>query len=303
MGYSRMRMVSLRDISLISSTVPDGEYLGESVSEYVLGAAYNKGDLVYHSDHYVYAAVNDIAAVDNDAPPPGSALWRLAGALDRWAMFVPIVNRQTISPESIEVFLDASGTDFVGLFNVDASEAFFELSVGEEVVAFEARSLIRPITASGWYQWLFDSYETTRKFTWEYPKYAVSQLRIVLTGYSGGTAACGYCGCGSARVLGKAEVGAGASLVDYSYAPFVNGLVTITPGSSADDLTIPFILPVERVGKIREALAKEAGRPAIFDIRDSRDADLFVLALFKRFERQYSLRGFARCSLQLNGLI
>lgn len=297
------RMVSLRDISLISSTVPDGEYLGESVSEYVLGAAYSKGDLVYHSDHYVYAAINDIASLDNDTPPPDSSLWRLIGALDRWAMFVPIINKQTIAADSIEVVVDASRTDYVGLFGVDAVEAYFELFVSDAVVASETISLIRPISSSGWYQWFYDEYHTVGKLSWEYPKYAAAQLKIVLTGYAGGSAACGFCGCGSVRVLGKAQINMGASLVDYSYAPFVNGLVTITPGSSADDLTIPFILPVESVGKLREALAREAGRPTIFDIRDSRDADLFVLALFKRFERQYSLRGFARCSLQLNGLI
>jgi hypothetical protein len=295
--------ISLKQIELVSSSVSDGNYGGAAVSEWVQGTAYAVGEIVSYTDHYVYQAKYAIDGSPSDAAPPDDkSVWALVGVLDRWAMFAPIVNRQTIA-ETIDVTVDASGTDCVGIFNVEALSVTFELYRGAELKKSETISLLRPPSSAGWYDWLFEEYSVQSKLLWQYPKYQTSTLRVTFASFDGNNAACGFCAPGVVQYLAKTQIRAAATLIDYSYVAFSRGLVIIEEGSSADDLSIDLVVETERIGQVREVLLREAGHAAIYDASDTGDPDLIVLALYKRFERVYSVRGWTRCNLSLNGLV
>lgn len=298
-----MRRISLKGITLLSSSIPDGIYEGVPIAGWDSSSAYAAGTLVSYTDHYVYRAKSSVAS-DGQSPPSATGSWQFAGALDRWAMFEPILRKFSQSEGFIEVEVDVSSADVIGLFNLTGCVSVdFELRRAGELKRKETVDLKRPGIVAGWYSWLFSGLTTESKLLWQFPKYTSATLTLRLNGHPGESVSCGFCSPGLLQDIAATQRGLSASLIDYSYAPFSGGLVTITPGGSADDLSVSLMIPTVQVGSVRDIFYRGSGKPAIFDLRDSGDPDLLVVALLKKFERVYSFREWTRCVLTLNGLI
>ena len=131
-----MRVATLRDIILDSSNVT-----ASSEPEYDSGTPYVTDDTVkvsFESDGTTprtpveeYIA---IAGSTGSYPPDNPTDWTLTGASNRWKMFDGSTTSQTVNTNTIEVEIDSSNTDVVGVFNLDADTIEFTSIINSEII-------------------------------------------------------------------------------------------------------------------------------------------------------------------------
>lgn len=136
-----MRIAKLKSIAnndlLKSSTVS-----ASALAEYASGTTYTTGDQVkvsYQSDGTTlrYPVEEYTSLADNNAgnyPPDSPAKWFLDGASNRWAMFDDFINTQTENTTSIEVEIDSSKTNMIGLFLLQAKAVTLTQVVNTELM-------------------------------------------------------------------------------------------------------------------------------------------------------------------------
>ena len=125
-----MKVAELQDTTLYYSSVSESTY-----SEWSSSTAYNTGDRVYvtkesdgtteRTPHEVYESLAN--SNTGNYPPDNADKWSLVGATNRWKMFDGYVNTQTEDSSDIEIKIDASGTDCVSFFDLEAKR--LELTV------------------------------------------------------------------------------------------------------------------------------------------------------------------------------
>lgn len=135
------RIVNLKGIAdnilLESSNVA-----ASSLDEYASGTSYSTGDQVrvsYESDGTTprqpveeYESLAD--SNSGNYPPDSPDQWSLLGASNKWQMFDDFANTQTSNTDSIEVEIDSSDTDAVGLFNLQAKQVTLTQIVNTELI-------------------------------------------------------------------------------------------------------------------------------------------------------------------------
>lgn len=132
-----MKIVSLADITLDSSDVAASSY-----NEYASGTTYADGDNVkvsFESDGTTpRTPVEEYESLTGsntgNYPPDSPTEWSLIGASNRWKMFDSYTNTQTENTTSIEVEIDSSSSNAVGLFNLVAKEVTLAQIVETEKV-------------------------------------------------------------------------------------------------------------------------------------------------------------------------
>ncbi len=124
-----MIVAELKDITSITSNVTEALY-----SEWLVGTS-------YIADNYVYVTLNEAASAEvtphkiykalgattGDYPPDNPSDWSDQGATNKWKMFDGSVTSQTVFADEIEVEVDSSDTNVVGLFNMVGSEVTLTL--------------------------------------------------------------------------------------------------------------------------------------------------------------------------------
>ena len=136
-----MKIVTLADISLISSTIAADLYGGSATADGKWTAAkaaaldYDTGDEIYYAEvepHRVYTSL-----VDNNTATPGTdtTKWTNNGATDRWLMFDEFMETQSAYDEEFTVEIDASATNYVSLFRMVAKEVTLTLFTNAQLIA------------------------------------------------------------------------------------------------------------------------------------------------------------------------
>lgn len=132
-----MRIAKLKKITLLSSNVPASLY-----NEYSSGIPYSKTDKVkvsYEADGTtprwpVEEYESNVDSNSGNYPPDDTANWYPLGSENRGAMFDEYLNSQTNNTEAIEVTIDASRCNIVGLFNMTAKSVSFTHIVETEYI-------------------------------------------------------------------------------------------------------------------------------------------------------------------------
>ena len=119
-----MRIITLNDITLDYSSVPEDQYNGSPTLNglYNAGTSYAADDIIYYTattPHTVYKSLDNSNL--NNTPPDNPEKWGDLGATDRWRMFDQYVNTQTTDSTPLEVTVDASSADSIALFNLTGS--------------------------------------------------------------------------------------------------------------------------------------------------------------------------------------
>lgn len=119
-----MRIITLNDIILDSSSVPEDQYNGGATpdGEYNPATSYSTDQIVYYTGatpHRVYKSLDN--SNQGNTPPDSPTKWGDLGATDRWRMFDEFMNTKTTDTSPLEVSVDASNMDTVGLFNLTGS--------------------------------------------------------------------------------------------------------------------------------------------------------------------------------------
>lgn len=170
-----MKLNKLKDIRLISSTIPVDQYDGAATpnGEYDPDTTYASGAIVYvDSDEggTVYISLqDDNCGHDPSADDDSTDWWGDMGSTDRWLMFDKYIN--TVTEGEITVEVDAGETDVVGLFNITGTEVAITHIVEKELLSGDPDS-----TESG---------QTWNVFATADLYY---QVIITVSGYSSGTA-------------------------------------------------------------------------------------------------------------------
>jgi hypothetical protein len=257
-----MRLAKLTTIDediLLSSTIA-----ASTESEYDSGTTYATGDVVkvsYESDGttplapvYKYESLAD--SNTGNYPPDNPTQWSEIGATNRWSMFDDYVNTQSEDTEEVEIELDSSNQNIVGLFRMQAQEVTFTQIVDKELLTDGDCSSDSFTAETGWsYDSTNDEYDCDGTQTSEsrlYQGITVKssvwyQVQFTVANYSAGNAA-GYVG--------------GANGTNVS----ANGDYTqiIAPGSSNQHVGV--VADADFVGSITSVSVKKVPNYEVVDL-------------------------------------
>ena len=304
-----MKIVSLIDLTLTSSSIPVGYYQLVPVPAWSSVSNYVVGNQIYYAGltpHYVFKCIQDIAGlVTNPIPSLDASHWELVGTTDRWAMFDDMRGTQSQALTSFSGEVSAAGCDYVGIFGIDAQSVTLTHMFGSEVIKSETIDLRLPLSAPDWWYYFFEDLEFVEQVSWEFPRYgAGSRLLFEFTTSPGAVAKCGVFRPGQEFSVSNTQKGVSSRIVDYSNRAS-SSLPMIVPGGSGDDIDLTLILPYDSVDYVSRVFRGNAGKPAIYDCNNDGDPPLnsFLLyALFKSFDRVYPDGKFVRCNVSLQGL-
>lgn len=302
-----MRVVKLDDISLTSSNVAISTY-----AEYASGTTYASGNNVrvsLESDgitaRYPVEEYTSLSSSNTGNYPPNDLVnWSLIGAENRWKMFDDFTNTDTENTSSIEVVVDASSIDMVGLFNIQAISVDFELTAYSEVKISETIDLLT-IPESSWYSYYFNDITFQTDLLWSFTSYASASLKITITYYSGELAKCGMLVVGKQYDLGKSYYEPSIGIIDYSIKEADSlGRVFLNQGNFADKIDIDFWMDNDQVDAVKKTMTSLRGVPAIYDCNnDANKLSLVVYGFYREFTIIIPGPVKSKCSISIEGLI
>jgi hypothetical protein len=305
-----MKLITLGAISLIDSNVD-----GSSHDEYASGTTYSAGKKVkvsFESDGttplFPVLEYESLAGSNTGNYPPDSpSQWSEIGAENRCKMFDEYTNTQTVNDEDIEVSLGANGFDSVGLFGLYGTHVTLRLVHDSVTKKEETIDLRTFVPESGWYAWLYGSYEYgITQILWHFPKYAADAvLEIEITTRSS-QAACGMVALGNARTLGVTRYGVKTGIDDYSIkAPDSLGRTYLAQGAFARRADVDMWLQNTRIDYVSRQLTNVRGVPAIFDLNNP-GIGYQVMTIYGHvgnFDVVIPGAIRSRCNLEIRGLI
>jgi len=130
-----MQFVTKEDITLLESNISEGYYQGSPVTDGLWAAgSYSTGAQVYYDGAFPYMVYESL--VDSNTATPGTdpTKWKSKGATDRDLMFDPFMETQSEYLEEIEIDIDSSGCNYVGFFNVQATDLELSQIINTELM-------------------------------------------------------------------------------------------------------------------------------------------------------------------------
>lgn len=268
-----MRLVILQDVSLVSSSVAGSEY-----DEYDDSHSYSTGDYIklsYEDDgatpRFPVMEYQSLADANQDNYPPDNPdKWSEIGAENRCKMFDAYTNTQTIDTDDIVVVLDANGAANVGIFGIYGASVTLKL-IRAATIKEETFDLRTFIPASGWYNWLFGTYEYgITQLLWDFPQYATGATLEITIAARAGSAACGMVVIGNARTLGVTRYNVRIGIDDYSIKdadPL--GRTYLNQGAYAQTAEADMWLTNAQIDYVARQLVAVRGTPAVYDINNT----------------------------------
>ncbi len=305
-----MKIVILNDITFVSSNVA-----GSSYAEYAAAATYAAGNKVKVSfesngttPRFPVLEYESLAGSNQGKYPPDNPdKWMELGAENRCKMFDQYTNTQTENNADIEVVLDANTMDSVGIFGIYGTSVTLKL-VRDAVVSKEETFDLRTIIpASGWYAWLWSSYEYgISQILWSFPKYVSgATLEIIITARSL-AAACGMVAMGNARTLGITRYGVKAGIDDYSIKDTdALGRTYLNQGNYAKRADIEMWIANSNIDYVSRQLTAIRGIPSIFDLNNP-SIGYQVMTIYgypQNFDIMIPGPVRSKCNLEIKGLI
>ena len=307
-----MRLIVLSDIDEIEYS----NVTGSAYNEYSSVASYDTGNNVkvsFESNGTTprfpvkeYESLSD--ANSGNYPPDDATNWIEVGAENRCKMFDGFTNTQTTNAANINVEIPANGADTVGLFNLYGTEVTLRLIRDSATIKEETFDLRTIIPSSGWYSWLFSSYEYgITQLIWNFPKYAAgATLSIEITTRSS-EAKCGLVVLGLQRTLALTEYGPKTGIDDYSIkdTDFL-GRTYLSQGNFAKRADVEMWLENAQYDFVARQLASVRGVPAIFDFNNADLSDFQSLAIYgyiQNFDMMIPGPAISKVNIEVRGLI
>jgi hypothetical protein len=290
---------------------------GATNAEYAAGTTYSAGEKVkvsYESDGTtplfpVFKYESLAGSNVGNYPPDSPDKWSEIGAENRCKMFDGYVNTQTEDTDDIEVELNANGMDCVGIFGIYGTDVTLTFKRDGATIKTETIDLRTIIPASGWYNWLYNTYEWgITQILWEFPKYvADATLEITITTRLG-EAACGMVVMGNAKTLGITKFTPKIGIDDYSIKDTDTlGRTYLNQGNYANRADVVIRLDNDRVDYVARQLTSIRGVPAVFDLNNNDVDEVFQSLQIYGYVQNFDviIPGPIRseCNLEIKGLI
>jgi hypothetical protein len=306
-----MRIVKLSPITGIQTS----NVTGSAHAEYVAGTTYAaeaKVKVSFESNgttpRFPVIEYESLAGSNvGNYPPSSPDKWSEIGAENRCKMFDGFTNTQTIHNADMEVSIDASGADTVGLFNLYGTRVHLSLVHDSEVKKTEEFDLRTFLPESGWYAWLYGSYEYgINQIIWNMPRYAADAVLEITIDARSSVAGCGLVVIGRQIPLGLTQYGPRFGIDDYSIkATDALGRTYLNQGAFAKRADIEMWMTKEQIDFVHRQLTKVRGEPAIFDLNnpDSGYQALAIYGFCQNFEITIPGYNDQRCNMEIRGLI
>ena len=296
-----MRIVTLAPTTLESSTVA-----GSTYDEYNPATTYAEGANVKVTESNGYENEYESLVADNEGNTPATSpsSWLHLGASNKYRMFDDYANTQTEDTVDIDVSVDSTRTDLVGLFRLVGSSVTLQQIYDSAVVA-ETTIDLRELPQPGWFNWLYSEYEFKEDIVWQYPRYVGSTLSVEITA-TGGAAACGKMSVGKIINLGATIYGVSIGIDDYSIKDTDSfGRTFLKQGNYAERANIQIILDNSQVDRVKRQLTKIRGTPCIFDCNEegTHFESLIIYGFYRNFDVTIPGPSHSQCNIEIGGLI
>jgi len=291
----------------VTSTMVTSNVDESTLDTYNAGTEYSTGNQVkYALGSGMFAEYE--SAVDGNTgntPPDNPDKWIELGYSNKWQMFDKKGGTATAEEDLIDVTVNSSRTDAVGLYRLVASSVTLTLEYDGDVKKTETIDL-RVIPQPGWFNWLYSEYEYKENIIWIYPRYVGSTLQVEITSQAvGEDAECGQMAWGPYVNLGLTQFGPRIGITDYSIKDTDQwGNTYLSQGSYTDELNIQVVLYNEQIDRVKRVLSQVRGLEVIFDCNESQtDYDaMTIYGFYQNFDVTVPGPTVSQCNIEIKGL-
>lgn len=299
-----IKPVTITDSNLTSS-IPEPDATAGEV-EWAAGT-YNLGDRVIKSStHLEYEVVADQSTTDD--PEVGvladPQTWVVVGPTNRFKMFDEANNTSSVSTDLTVEIVPGDLVNSVACFNVNCEDITINAydQGGALVYTKNIEMRSRPLV-NGWYNYFYSGIDTINKFvTLDVPPTTNGKVEIIFTGTD---ASVGTCIAGKQLVIGDAQYGTSAELLDFSN-PIEDkfGNITYTDGFTAKLVNFDILANTKDIDPIFVEFQTLGKTNAVFvgnpeEIGDS----TLVYGYVRDFNPVYSSPSKSQISLTVRGLV
>lgn len=303
MTFKIIRPAAILDANLISSNIPETDYVAYSAA-----TTYGLGDrvrVVAADIHYVYQSV--VAGNLNHNPLTDSlstpAYWSRVGRTNRWTMFDDSITSQSTSALTIDVSLQAaSRVDSVAFLNIDAASVqVVQTDITDGEVYNRTFSLVSTEGIIDGWSWCFEPIIRVNDFAvTDMLPYANATVDVIIS--DGVTAKLGGLVLGLKRDLGAIQYGASIGIQDYSIKVQDDwGNYSITP--RAFNKLADWSLWIEngKVDQMQTIFAGYRATPIVY-IGSEEFNSTIIYGFYADFKVAIQYPTHSICSLALKGL-
>jgi len=306
-----MRVIVPQKITLISSNVPE-----DTTPLWDENTTYNTGDIVQVQN----LEPNGISKlfqslVDNNQgnyPPDHPDEWGDLGATNKWKCLDYFVSSQTENESEIDLVLEATRCNYVGVFGVEAHDLLVEVIDPDsgEVIFSDSRYL--QVDGSSWFDYFFSDIEFKPTALVETPiSTGTMHYHVKLT--LGGMVKLGMVIIGRGNVLGTSIWSPRVGIRDFSVKETdeQTGYTYLSQGPFADRMEFDFQVPTNDVDRVRRVLASLRAIPCIWvgnnkyqnEAMSTDFESLIVYGFYKDFDIVLQGPVYSECSITVEGLI
>ena len=266
-----MKIVTLKDLTLVSSDIPEDQYQGSATANGKWAAGtYANGDVVYYDGSTPHKVYQSIVSSNTATPGTDPTKWTDLGATDRWLMFDEYMTTQTTHSASFSVTVSAQECDYVGVFNCDATSITFELYDDSVLQASDVVDMDSS-EPTDYDEWFWSPAEYRLRYVWEFPYLATSTATLKVTFTNTITdVACGALAIGSAYETGGTQYSSEIGFKDYSYfyENETTGAISLTPGNYVDTGSLKVWVGNAILDAVMRKLKSNRGKVAIYDFNN-----------------------------------
>jgi len=306
-------MKIIRPVIITDALFTDSNLLEDDAAAYDSATTYATDDLVIVvATHRIYKSLID-TNIDNYPPDrlttEDQALdpipWKIMGATNKWKVFDQVVGNQAENTDTLEyevtptVIIDSIA--FQNLEGVTAQVVMTDATAGE--VYNEDIPLISTANIFDWYDYFFEPiYKIRASVLWDLPPCPDAVLTVTISNI-GSTAKCGEIIVGQQRKIGNTLWGASAGMTDYSIKKYDDdaGAYDIETRAFYKETSCNLRMKNYEVDDVYRILTELRATPLVWVAVDDY-ASFNVYGFFKDFQIVMSYRGYAECSLEIEGL-
>lgn len=298
--FSLIRPVAITDARLTSSTVAEPALvIDPDPADWNAATAYVVGDRASRVTlHKIYQRVVD--GTTATAPESDAVNWVEVGPTNRWRMFDASVESQTSGADSIVVVLTPGVfADQLALLNLDANSVRVQVAG----TSYDRTIELRTRVVHSWYDYYFEPFAFKTDVVFTGLPMRMGNVVTITISKTGGTAKVGACVLGLSKVIGRAEMGASAGILDYSSkSTDTFGNTTVVERAYSKRMNVSIWVEASKVDEIQRILADYRAAPLVWVGAGNLYGALIVYGFYKSFEIVINYRDYSNCSLEIEGM-
>ena len=214
-----MTMTVVKPIRFVPSMLVSTTAI-ELTPAWVSGTSYAKGATVVHAEPVSGDVRKWESLINSNTVEPSIAnatSWLDIGPCNKCAMFDSLISTQTKASSPLIVVLEPGDVvSSIAFLNLIGDSIRLEVITDDGVVYDNTKSLQGGIIADWWDYYFTQDEQISQAVFNDLPLYYAPQIRITLTGVSGGDVAIGHAPFGTSQEIGSLEMGATSGIIDYS---------------------------------------------------------------------------------------